>query len=431
MISATSVFRQRPFLWFTAGQTISFFGDKLHAMALIGLVGTRAPKESPLVLAGLALLYCVPFLVVAPIAGVCVDRWNRRRTLILCDLIRAGVVVAMPLTYAHLGLGALLAMVLAIVVLTLLFNAAKMAIIPDLVPHDALLEANAVSSVLSRVATLAGVVLGGAIVGASVWEHFAWPGFAVGFYLDAFTFMISVSTLVMMPAGPRASGRGPRHSGQYATTPGLPQRFGTWREDVREVFEVVRRQPMVRFVLAASSLLGAIAGAMYVLLVVLIQTRTPWGTTGVGILLGVVAGGIVAGSAIVARVGRAWPRPHIVIGAFAALSVVILSFAAPFSFASHGPAAFGGGLALGPLMVALDTMLHERVADRLRGRVFSARDIVLNVAFGLSAATIGVTVAYFDRQALDALGLVIPVVAALVVSAAGAGHRWLARAPCT
>ncbi len=413
-MSMTSVLRQRPFLWFTAGQTISFFGDKLHAMALIGLVGTRAPNESPLVLAGLALLYCVPFLLVAPIAGICVDRWNRRRTLILCDLLRAVVVVAMPLTYSRLGLLPLLAMVLAIVVLTLFFNAAKMAIIPDLVPHDALLEANAVSSVLSRVATLAGVVLGGAIVGARVWEHFAWPGYAVGFYLDAGTFMVSVGTLLLMPSCPRAS----------ATTPRLAVRPRSWRDDVREAFGVARLQTMVSFALAASSLLGAIAGAMYVMLVVLLHTRTPWGTTGVGILLGVVAGGIVAGSAMLARAGRDWPKPRIVIGAFAALSLAILSFAAPFDFAIHGPAAFAAGLALGPLMVTLDTMLHEHVAEGLLGRVFSVRDIMLNVAFGLSAAAVGVTLAFFDRQGVDALHLLIPLLAGLVLCAAGAGRRW-------
>lgn len=417
MMSMTSVLRQRPFFWFTAGQTISFFGDKLHAISLIGLVGTRAPDESPLVLAGLALLYCVPFLVVAPIAGVWVDRWSRRRTLIACDVLRASIVVAMPITYARIGLLPLLVMVLAIVVLTLVFNVAKMAIIPDLVPPDALLEANAVTSVLSRVATLAGVVLGGAIVGAAMWEHSAWPGYAIGFYLDALTFLISVGTLLLVPSC--------RQGRVARPTPLLGSR--SWRADVSALFDVARGQATVRFVLAASSLLGGIAGAMYVMLVVLLHTRTPWGTTGVGILLGVVAGGIVAGSTIVAHLGRAWPNARIVIGAFAALSIAMLGFAAPFSFAIHGPAAFFGGLALGPLMVALDTMLHEGVSEGLRGRVFSARDIVLNVAFGLSAATTGVTVAFVDHQGLDALGVLISVVAGLVMCAAAAGHQWLAR----
>lgn len=418
MASLTSVLRQRQFFWFTTGQTVSFFGDKLHAMALIGLIGTLRPDDSPLVLAGLALLYCLPFLVVAPVAGAFVDRWSRKRTLVLCDVLRAGVVVLMPLVYTAAGLVPLLGMVASVVVLTLFFNVAKMAIVPDLVPPHDLLAANAISSVLSRLASLAGIVAGGAIVGASVWERLGWPGYAVGFYLDAFTFTVSVATLSMLTTRPPlAAGTSGTHLGRRLL-----------RHDAREVLELVRGDPRVLFALAASALLGAIAGAMYVTLVVLLQTRTAWGTTGVGLVLGIVAAGIVVGSTLVGRMGGGWPKPRIAVAAFVTIAVAIASFASPFDFALHGPMALIAGTAIGPLMVALDTTLHEALPEHARGRVFSARDIVLNVAFGLTAAVTGLSIFVAGPDgATDPIRRLLLVLAAFVLAMAAGGERFAQR----
>ncbi|MEP6914168.1 MAG: MFS transporter [Acidobacteriota bacterium] len=427
----SSVLRQRPFFWFTAGQTLSFFGDKLHAMALIGLTGTMQPESTPLVLAGLALLYCVPFLIVAPIAGAMVDRWNRKRTLIACDAARAVVVALLPMAYARTGSVVLLfVFVAAVVVTTLFFNVAKMAIVPDLVAARDLVSANAVSSLLSRTASLAGIVFGGLIVGWPIWTSLGWPGYAAGFYLDAGTFVVSVATLLLMkPVSVRptlsTADRASRHGERQPEARG---RILPWWSRAGDVARMARADPTVLFALAASGLLGIVAGSMYVVLVLTLQTRTAWGTPGVGFVLGILAGGIIAGTAAVRALAQRWRKPDIVAACLGVAGILLIGFALPFAFVVHGPLSFAAGMALGPLTVTLDTILHERVPDHVRARVFSGRDVVLNVAFGLSAAATGAVVTVLRHIGLkNPFPVVVVTLSAVVVLLSAVGARFARR----
>jgi MFS family permease len=420
-----SALRHRPFVWFTLGQTTSFFGDKLHDMALIGLVGATQGRSSALVLSGLALLYCLPFLLLAPIAGVLVDRWNRRQTLVWCDALRAGLVALVP-TAATFGVLPVFVLVSAVFLLTMFFNVAKMAIIPGLVPREELHSANALSSLLSRLATLIGIVLGGVIVGWVAWGGLGLTGFAAGFYLDAITFIVSVMTLLRVPIS-----CGEREDLVSRRNPVRLHVVALWKEHWQQTGEfagTIRDHGTTGFVLISTALLGLVGGCMYVVVVVVMQTRTDWGTAGVGYVLGIMACGIIAGSAIVGVFGRRWPRRDVVVAGLVAIGALLIASGRPFTFPLHGPLSFAGGLALGPLMIAQDTLLHETVPDAMRGRVFAWRDVLLNVSFGLSAAATGAMVTLLEwlgaadpfRPILLVIG---PMVVLMAIASAGMARR--------
>lgn len=428
--SISTVLRRRPFFWFTIGQSTSFFGDKLHGMALIGLIGAAVPDSSAIVLAELALLYCLPFLVITPLAGILVDRWNRKWTLIGCDALRAVLVAATPVAYAlTASLTILLGLVAGVFLLTMLFDVAKMAIIPDLVSEEELLEANTVSGLLARVATLAGIVLGGAIVGWRYWAHLGVTGYTAAFYLDALTFVVSVVTLLALPN--RSKSRPvltPSDGTPHAGSAGKRPRF--WLE-VREVATLARRETSVLFVLITSALLGLVGGCMYVVVVVVVQTRTAWSTPGVGYVFGIMACGIVAGSIVMSQRGQQIRRHRVITLGFLAIAVLLGASARPFDFAWHGPLSFAGGLVIGPMMIVQDTLLHEVVPDALRGRVFSARDVLLNVGFGLAAAATGLTVTVLSGRGVadpfrPTLLVAAPLVFLVTVAAARLEPRRLA-----
>lgn len=421
-----TLLRNRQFLWFTLGQSVSLFGDKLHFMALTALVGSLEPRSTGGFVAVLAVLYCAPFVLILPVAGMIVDRTNRKWTLVACDLARAVLVAFIPFSAASGRLTLVLALVATVFVLTLVFNVAQVAIVPDLVAADHLLEANAVSNLTGRVATLGGIVLGGILVGWPVWQRLGLSGYAAGFYVDSLTFWVSVATLLALTGRPSPAAA-PR-SASLEVLPGqlqssfISRAWGRVWRDLREVARLARRDVRVAWVLVSAALLGILAGATYIVIVVVLQTRTAWGTPGVGYVIGIMAGGIVAGSILVERFGRRWSGENMIVAGFVALAGLLFASARPFAFAYHGPLSFAAGLALAPITIAQDTVLHQTLPEDVRGRVFSIRDVCVNVCCGIAAAAAGLAISALTRAGVadpfrPVLLTLVPIILIAVVGA--------------
>ena len=204
-------------LWW--GQLISQFGDRIHQMALVALVAERA-HGSTLMLAKLMACTIIPVFFIQPIAGVLVDRWDRRMTLLICDIARGILVLLIPLVFIFWKtLVPINILVFLVFCFSRFYQPAKMSIIPDLVPKDYLLTANSLVSTTGMIAFILGCALGGILV-----DRY---GARVGFMVDAATFFISgafvfsidisrrfkVSRELLWKAGreivgPRASGPG-------------------------------------------------------------------------------------------------------------------------------------------------------------------------------------------------------------------------------
>src|SRR3569833_3034549 len=91
----------RGFFSFWLAQLISQFGDRVHQMALVGVIAARIPGSS-VELAKLLSFTIIPVFIVGPIAGVYIDRWDRKRTLFICDFIRGGLVLLIAFYLMHL-----------------------------------------------------------------------------------------------------------------------------------------------------------------------------------------------------------------------------------------------------------------------------------------------------------------------------------------
>ena len=389
-----SVLRLPPFRWFVLGQTVSQLGDKLHHMALIALVGAASTVGSGgLALAQLAVVFTAPAILLGPVAGVLVDRWNKRKTLVLCDLMRAVLVLMMPLAYGatrRLWLVYVLAFLVAM--LGVFFNAAKMAIIPELVVRGQLLSANAALAFIGRFATVIGIVGGGLIVGWAFWSRIGWIGYEAGFYLDALSYFTSVVTLIIVA---RRMGHPEVVAGARATASPVPlserirQVFRSLVHDLGSTIRSIRGDARLRFVLLSVLLLALIASTIYVVMIVAVQTVMNRGTEGVGISGGVLAGGMIVGSLLVGTLGTRWDKRRTVMLGCAALGAIMVLSAIFFTFVAFVPLAFVGGLALAPVMVSQDTLLHEAAPIGKRAMIFTTRDLVLGAAFTLLALIIG------------------------------------------
>jgi MFS family permease len=185
--------RNRNFSLLWVGQLVSFFGDRVNQVAIGVLVLSRGtPLDVGIVFAATA----VPNVFLGPLAGALVDRWDRRTTMIVCDLVRAGLVLLVPLAInVHIGLVYLIA--LAVATVGLLFRPAKTAIVPLIVDEERLVTANSASSINETLADLLGYPAAAAIVaGLST-------VIGAAFVLDSATYVVS-AILIWAMAVPAA-----------------------------------------------------------------------------------------------------------------------------------------------------------------------------------------------------------------------------------
>ncbi|HLE58976.1 MAG TPA: MFS transporter, partial [Candidatus Limnocylindria bacterium] len=188
-----AVLRQRNYalLWF--GGLVSMLGD---FVLFVGL-----PFEiyrltgSTLASAGMVLAFLVPSILLGSVAGVFVDRWDRRRLMVAVNLLQA--VSLLPLLLVgELGLWVAYAVLVVESSLSQLFSPAQVALMPSLLAggKDELLTANALSGVGRHLARLIGPALGGVIVAAG--------GLAAVGVVDSISFVASAGLLALIRPGP-------------------------------------------------------------------------------------------------------------------------------------------------------------------------------------------------------------------------------------
>ena len=412
-----TVLRIPRFAFLVIGQTVSQLGDKLHHMALIALVGaTAATSAGGLELAKLSVVFTAPVILFGPLAGALVDRWDKRVTMIVCDAMRAFLVLSIPVLHAATGalwpvyIVAFLAFMIGV-----FFNAAKMALIPDLVERAHFFSANAALSFIGRFATVVGIVGGGVFIGLPFWRRLGWTDYAAGFYLDAASYAISVVMLLAIVVASTRNGFPPPPTVVPVTGREVRRTLRTLAGDVRRTLREVRHDRTLRFVFASLVTLGVFAGTAYVAMTYSVQAVMGLGTRGVGYLGGLLGAGMIVGSLVVGTLGSRWDRRRTILTGNALIGALLIAGGVFYDFAVFVPVAFLGGALLAPVMVSQDTLLHEDAPPTARALIFSTRDLILAGAFMISALLVGGAVLLMARLgvaspyqvALTAVGLVI------------------------
>ncbi len=183
----TPLWRNRAYLLLWSGQAISSVGGHASELALplLVLAITHSPAQ-----AGFAgALRSLAYLLLGLPAGALIDRWDRKRTMILCDIGRALALGSIPLALAlnHLTMAQLYLVSLIEGTLFVFFSLAESAALPRVVAKTQLPAATAQGEVTDGVVTFAGPSLGGALFGL---------GRALPFLVDAISYAASVLSLL-------------------------------------------------------------------------------------------------------------------------------------------------------------------------------------------------------------------------------------------
>ncbi|MFH0778882.1 MAG: MFS transporter [Candidatus Eisenbacteria bacterium] len=406
-VTVGSVLRVRSFLALSIGQTISQFGDRLNHMALIALVSEMMPG-STFKFSKLMIFVTVPGLIFGPISGAFVDRWNKKKVLIFCDLMRAGLVLLIPFIPNS---QVVFAVVFLVFSAGLFYSPAKMALVPSVIAKRKILMAGSVTTFSARTSTVIGAVAGGMIVG-----YFGWR---LSFYLDSLSYVLSA--LMMLLVTYRPAGR----PGEVEEIVPEVRRKGGIRAALREskkifveVWEGLRFAFSYRttvFAFLCATAIALAGGSLYVLVIVLVKEILDKGMEGLGTLIGFLGVGMILGSVLTGRFGPAIKEKRMILAGIMTFGLVVVVFARMKSMIWMSVLAGIGGISLSPVMISLDALLQKSVPANFRGRVFSARDSILNGGFLVSSVLVGLVAENLDKSStMTFVGLSLMLAAILI-----------------
>jgi MFS family permease len=359
-------------LWF--GQIVSQFGDQLNQMALVALIYMLgAGRASGIAFSKLMFVGGLPALLFGPIAGVYVDRWNRRKILIASDVLRGVLVLSIP--FLSGAMSSVYGVMFLVFAISRFFLSAKSASIPDIVEKEMLLTANSMSATAGIVTMMVGSGIGGLIVGLVGWK--------AGFVLDASTYFISallLSFLVMKQPLPAGVGMNIESS---------IQRFG---KDLRMGLKIIVKDQRLLFAIAASSLVMSLTGVFSVLYPIWIRNVFHLGTGSLGTLILVFGCGMVLSSFLVGRFGNHISRERLILLSFLLTGMMVLFFSNFLSPPLFLLGTFFIGLCIAPIFIAAETMLQENLRNDMRGKVFGTKDAITKSGFAFSGIVSGIVI---------------------------------------
>jgi MFS family permease len=371
------------------GQAASTIGDACYAVALPWYVLSGHGGVSTL---GAALTaFGVARAAAMPAGGALCDRLGARRVLLTVDVLRAILVAGLA---GQAAAGQVSAAVL--VLFSILIGACQgafvpgsFALMPSITRADRLQQANAALTGALQAGSLAGPLLGAALIAAG--------GPATAFALDAATFALSAATLARLPRVDRAP--------HAQAAPARP---------LRTMITETPALPIMLVVVLAGNL--ASSGLFAVALPVLAHGK--FGSSGYGIVLAVLAGGAVCGTALGSIIRARRPA---VVASFMFLSQCAALALVPvggLAGATTAAAAFGAANAIGELVMV--TALQRSFPQAVLGRLMGLLMLASAGAFPLSVELTSTVVRYLGT------GTAFPLGAAFAAAAILFGLSWRA-----
>lgn len=373
MAKFRGVLKNRNFFFLWLGQIISQIGDRLNQMALIGFIAQHSPGNA-LQLATLLSFTILPVFVVGPIAGVYVDRWDRRKTMFVCDFLRGLLVLLIPLYIidAKMSLLPLYCIVFLLFSIGRFFVPAKLAIVPELVPKEQLLLANSLVNTTGMIAATVGFGIGGMVV--------ALLGVKGGFYLDGVSFFLSSLLIFSIRLKPKHN-IGIIKLGKEIAEVLEKSIFAEIKEGIKYLLE----QKEMRAIINILFLLWAALGAVYVVMIVFIQESLGSVTLDLGFLIMFLGAGLLSGSLLYGRFGKSDNCFKSIFSSLLSSGLTLSAFALILRYSPHFSTAallaFIFGLALAPILTATNTLIHALSSKEMLGKVFSSVEVVMHLAF--------------------------------------------------
>jgi MFS family permease len=371
-----NLLRQRNFalLWF-AGLT-SMIGDWVLFIALP--IYTYNLTRSSLATGIMFMTGTLPRILLGSVAGVFVDRWDRKRTMVIADLSRAVLLLLLLFVRSSEWIWIVYVVAFIQAIISQFFGPAENALLPQLVDKSQLVAANSLNALNNNLARLGGPALGGLLLGSF--------GFRNVVLIDSLSFLISAIMIALIVQSASASESGNLNEQAEESGPASePKLWQDWLSGLR--FILKSRVVSILFFVIGIASIGE--GLFNVSFVIFIRENLGGDALEFGWLTSAQAIGGLIGGLMIGWIGSRI-RPNRLAGLLAFNGVLILLLINLGSLPLAIILILLAGIPIVGFSVGVDTLLQQHVADRFRGRVFGAlgTSMAIFVLFGQGLASI-------------------------------------------
>jgi MFS family permease len=366
-------------LWI--GQLVSILGDFLALFAVISVV-TYKLRGTPAEVTMIQMSFMAPLALVGPLAGVFVDRWDIRRTMIASDLIRAVLVLA--LLAAH-DLRQIYVILFALSAVSAFFIPAQSVTLRTLVPPEGLLAANALMQQAMQMMRILGPFLAGVLVASF--------GAALCYWIDSASFLISAAILYRLvihrPAAPSVN------------------TIRSVYSDLAAGMRFIFTHAAVSFVIISMAAGMFAIGCFGPLIAVYVRDFLHGDERLFGLVSSLMGVGMIAGTLLIRRFAMSRSKSHLVIGGILGIGISVVMMAALDLTWLTVLGAFCMGAGVTFIIIPSQTLMQQETPKEMVGRVSSSVMSVLILAqvVGLTASgsladAIGVRNLFFASAAM-------------------------------
>ena len=395
---ALAVLRNRPFLLLWLAQAATQIGGNmvLYGLTVIIVSATRSNSA----VSALILSFLVPAVLFSALAGVYVDRLDRRHVLIATNISRGIAIFAIFLVGDNLA--AILVLNMLVSTITVFFAPAEASMIPILVPRSQLLAANGVFTLTLNAAFALGFALVGPFVVA-----LAGPEPLILFV--AILYLVAAVFCVTLPAAPPVTDE---HVTPLEAVVDAERAVESTVSQLREGLGYIRSNPGIGWSLIYLGIAASLIGVLGVLGPDFARTTLGLEPKDLVVVVLPLGGGLVTGILLLNAYGRFVARRRVIEGGLVALGILltILSIAGPISrFLQRADAssglidlsaitslvavvvviAFFAGIAYAFVAIPAQTQLQEEIPEDVRGRVFGILNMLVSVSSFLPIIIVG------------------------------------------
>lgn len=362
VVKPLTLLREKDFTLLLTGQFLSALGDKLHYVAL-GVLIYRL-TGSALEVGKMTLATFLPYLLFGLIAGAYVDRWNKKRTMITADLLRAVFVGLIPILIGY-SINLVYFLTFLSTTANLFFSPAKMAVIPAIFTKEKILTATSLAETAENITEILGYALAGVLIMFIPIQKI--------FYLDSLTFLLSAALIFSMNFSFETQDQA-KHKLDMESESHIFQ-------DILEGLAYIRKTKVLAHTLLTYCLALLVFSGFNPLIFVYALDTLKTSTVGLGILEASAAVGITVGSIAISGWGNRLNKQKLVLWGYfiSGLTIGILGLFPTYLLALVG--FFLTGVSNAMFLIPIQSIFQEETAAPMRGRVFSARFASTRVAF--------------------------------------------------
>ncbi len=375
------VFANRQFVRLWIAQFVSMFGDFIAIYAVYSAVTFRMHGTASQV-SGIMIAFLAPFATLGPLAGVFVDRWNVKRTMIVSDLARAVLCLGLVVASAPMHIYAILFSLSAV---STFFAPAQSVALPLLVDREDLMAATSLMQQTMQLIRILSPAAAAALVGLAGEQSCYW--------IDSLSYLVSAALLVTL----------------LINRPVMPAAVKTVRgvlDDLAGGFRFILTDTAISFVIISLTVGMFASGCFSALLAVYVRDELHAGTKVFGILGSLIGIGTMLGGFIVMKLKHR-SRAHMVSFGMFVMGGFIAAMALFGQIRATVACTFGIGIGVAFILIPSMTLLQEATPNELRGRVMSTSTSLFTLSQGIAlliagalAARLGIVPSFYGSAVL-------------------------------